>query len=391
MDAAPPPPAPDPRAQNPRPAATTATAAGARSSGGSATTDQEGKTQQSLREQIADANRATAITEMASERDINWGKYLRHKRAMTLVVLITAICALAFFVYWSIGSLARDHAGAYKWWNDPSGYGGTQETPYPNGIYPDMTVPTVAVAASYPGVAWVQGLMFKSTTPKRSGCFFLLKMASQYGYWTDGPLKGSARLHGVHWNGSSDQLRFESMHKFLPMDAVTKYGTGEDINYGYVWASWNQLAEGGKGYANPWAMVIWTDIATFQNCPMITGYYAGDAKYMHFMYCLFEGGLCTVAMDWFDNKTDPDQVIDEMFSSVSGEEEAKCSTAAVASSAIQFGSMGFSMLAILGCSIDALNPFLGIGLGLLGGGAGATLGATVLKPKSCGTKAVSGW
>ena len=38
------------------------------------------KTQQSLRNQIRDANRSTAITEMASYRDIRWGKYERHKR-----------------------------------------------------------------------------------------------------------------------------------------------------------------------------------------------------------------------------------------------------------------------------------------------------------------------
>lgn len=345
------------------------------------------RTQDSLWAQIKDADRSTAITEAASLRDIQWGNYLRHKRAMTLVVVVTAIVALLVFVYWSLDKLSRDYVGAYRWWNDPLGFNNTQKTPYPNGIYPTMTVPTVAVAASYPGVAWMQGLLFKSTTPTRNGCIFLLKMASQYGYWVDGPFKGNARLRGIHWNGSSDQLRFTSIHQFLPLDAPSKYGTGASINWGYVWASWNRMAEGGEGYANPWAYVIWTDMTSFSQSPMITGYYAEDATYTSFVTSLFSGGLCAVAMDWFTAKTDPDQVIDEMIGYVSSSKARPCSTAAVASSAIQYGSLGFSVLAGIGCVFD---PLIAIGLGLFGGGAGAVLGATVMKPTNCGSVKTAG-
>ena len=341
--------------------------------------------QDSLRAQINDANRSTAITEMVSLRDIRWGKYLRHKRIMSLIIFIAATIALLFFVYWSIGNLARDYPGAFKWWN--LGYTSTQKTPFPAGIYPAMTVPTVAMAANYPAVAWIQGLMFKSTVPKRNGCLFLLKMVAQYGFWVDGPFVGTIRLRGIHWNGSSEQLRFTSLNKFLPRDAASKYGTGSSINWGYIWASWNQLAKDGKGYANPWAMVIWTDINSFSQCPMITGYYAGDATYEHFIACLFEGGLCTIAMDWFAAKTDPDQVIDEMFSYVASAKARKCSTAAIAAKSVQYASMGMGLAAMIGC---ALNPLVGVGLAICGGASGAVLGATVLKPKDCGTVAVAG-
>lgn len=343
------------------------------------------RTQSSLRSQIQDANRSTAITEMASLRTIKWGKYLRHKRIMSLVIFIAAVISLLFFIYWSIGNLARDYPAAFRWWK--IGFSNTQKTPYPAGIYPAMTVPTVAVAANYPGAAWVQGLMFKSTTPKRNGCLFLLKMVSQYGFWVDGPFAGTVRLRGIHWNGSSEQLRFVSINKFLPRDAASKYGTGASINWGYVWASWNQLAEGGKGYANPWAMVIWTDELSFSRCPMITGYYAGNATYQHFITCLFEGGLCSIAMDWFAQKTDPDQVILEMFSYVSSSKARACSSAAIAASSIQYASMGFSVLAMVGV---AFGPLAGIGLALLGGAGGAAIGATLLKPTDCGTVKVAG-
>ena len=134
-------------------------------------------------------------------------------------------------------------------------------------------------------------------------------------------------------------------------------------------------------------MIIWTDVNSFSSCPMITGYYAGDAKYEHFIACLFEGGLCTIAMDWFSAKTDPDQVIDEMFSYVASTKARKCSTAAIAANAVQYASMGMGVAAMIGCALD---PLVGVGLAIFGGASGAVLGATVLKPKDCGTVAVAG-
>lgn len=344
------------------------------------------KTQASLRAQILDAERSTAVTEMTSLRDIRWGRYLRHKRMLTLVIFVALVMSFVFFVYWSLGNLQRDYPDAYKWWNDPLGYGNTLQTPFPNGIYPDMTVPNVAIAASYPPVAWLQGLMFKSTTPVRSGCLFLLKVASQYGYWANGPFKGNVRLKGIHWNGSSEQLRFSSIDDFLPLDAPSRYGTGAGINWGYVWASWNRTAAGGKGYANPWAYVIWSDIDTFSQSPMISGYYAKDATYQRFMASLFTGGFCAVAMDWFEPKTDPDEVLLDLFGFDSGVDKKPCSTAQLAASSIQYGSLGFSILGAIGA---AMNPFVGIGLALAGASAGAAIGATVLKP-NCGTEATAG-
>ena len=343
------------------------------------------KTMTSIRAQIADANKSTAITESTALHDIRWAKHLHHTRDMSLVLFIVAVVSLSFFVYWSISNLKRDYASAYHWWNSPIGYSNEETTPFPNGIYSHMTVPGLAVGAKYPPVAWVQGLFFDSSVPNRNGTLFLLTMASEYGFWVDGPLKGSVRLKGIHWNGSGDQLRLADMQKFLPIDVASMYGTGSGVDWGYVWASWNQKALGGDGYANPFAQVIWTDVTTFSRCPMVIGYYARQYRSMEFFTALFGGGLCSVAMDWFEADTKPEQIVDELFASVSVKRKKQCTTVQVASSAIQYGSLGFALGIQVALSFFA--PPVAVMAGLFLAGSGAALGATVLKP-DCGVERV---
>ena len=342
-------------------------------------------TQDSLMSQIKSVKRSTAINESKALDEIRWEKYLRHKHKMMFFVFIIVVVAFNFYVYWTLGNLRRNHAYAYNWWENY--YNDTKVLAYhplgfptPEGMYPQMTVPAVAVAADYPPLAFIQGLTFKSTVPTRNGALFLLKMVSSYGIWFDGPFKGTTRLAGIHWNGSPEQLRFAYIDKFLPQGPARFYGNGAGVNWGYIYASWNILSNDGKTPANPWSIVLWSDFNSFKNSPMLIGYYKNDARKQAFMRSLFSGGLCKVAMDWFDDNTDPDHVIDSLFGTASKKVKRKCSSSQLASSAIQTGSLSFMLVSSL---FLATSPYLAVLLGAAAGAGGGILGATVLKP-NCG-------
>ena len=226
---------------------------------------------QKLGAAVRKRNTTETLAELAV---IRAGDDARHARKHQAAFFTVSLVLVAVYVQFRLASLPGMYPRAYEWWTSSTGRL-DPAYPTPQGSNPLMTVPNMAVRVEFPAAASVQQLLMTAPSVLRNGADFLLLMATHY----------SKSLKGVHWNGSSDQLRFEEMPSFLP--------TAQGKDWNYIWHAFN-ATNAKNEFVNPWAGVLWASPQAMANSPAVQEYY-GSPPRRGFLTALFQGGLTAVA------------------------------------------------------------------------------------------------
>lgn len=196
------------------------------------------------------------------------------RKQLNTIMGLAVVC-VCVYVYLKIVSIAKQYPKAYEWWN-------SQQVFAPGkGHYVQLTLPQAALRIEFPFFYQLQVLAMQAQSVSLAGAHFLVIMATNFAKY----------MHPVHWNGSAEQLRYDSLDQFLPPHAKKSNG----VDWPYVWAAWE--AKNAKNQpVNPWGNgVLFTNVRALANSPAFQAYYA-DPPDRRYIDALFHGGLTEIAV-----------------------------------------------------------------------------------------------
>lgn len=330
---------------------------------------------EALSKALGSAQSKTALIHVRTLRNIRWRKYHKRQRRKRAIAVTIGIALLVFFVNWSLASLKRAYQEAFKWWNSPVRLDNVS-WPAPEGSYPTVSMLSCAIGANYGPLGTFMALTFQAQRIPRSGAIFLLQFFGLFGL--------ERQLSGIHWNGNREQLRGKYLNVFLPTNNIAIPASGQ-LNWNYIWVSWNALASDGKTPVNPFAGRLFPKADDFVNSPLINAYYdAEDPKVQSdavaLLTALFNNGFVGVAVEYMQEHSNAGAVIYNIVGGQRQDAPRPCGMDEKMADAISLGSamMGGVLLASKGSRL-LLSAGLGVGAGALAFGplAGASCPADI--------------
>jgi hypothetical protein len=330
----------------------------------------------SIRKQVVDLRRERGFVDISTLLRMKARNERKGDRFIDLLIFVASSLIVSFSVSLRVDGLKDQYKNAFRWWDSTNGYRNTKDAPKPDGIFPYVTVMGAAISLNYPLVAWFRALSSEATMVPKAGAEFLLDMASAFGF--------SRKLIGIHWNGSSEQLRLSDIETFLPTNAAAythrrskKYmsilGTGStfELNWDYIWAAFNSVSKSSSsemGRVNPWAGTLWRTIDEFSNSPVVQEYYTNrEGETAQLLVGLYRGGLTYLAMNMNETASASD-IIYKLLGARTQRASGKCTNRQRTSATIQGGTMGLGMGCGLGCFGTGTRSRMMFGaLGIIGG------------------------
>lgn len=239
-----------------------------------------------------------------------------HRAASIRWIILAVLLALVWtWMNAKLGSLRMTYSDAYDWWMVT--YKGV-EYAKSTGNYPLVTIPSIATRLEFPSYAWVQQLLMLQESIPRPGAEFVMIMITHF----------SQNMRPIHFNGSSNQLRFTELATFLPTD--------QGADWTYIWSSFNAKNTHGEP-VNPWSGVLWSSVRAMGNSPAIRDYYSTTPN-RSFIESLYRGGLVEVAMTHGNDNTSGADMVRYLMGTTPDATPLPCSVGQKTNSAIQKGS-----------------------------------------------------